>query len=144
MLRQIVKDYEVIDPIIGSKLLPGGESASPKELIFHIMKDNAANVEVLDIGFGKGGLGDMLKANPATAHWSVDGVDGFEGSCQSVDVGIVPANTAAIASFGDTLPRGAVVKIEFHLLEQLFSRTKELRLPPFFEKFLVFIGAVGQ
>jgi hypothetical protein len=86
MLRQIVKDYEVIDPIIGSTLLPGGESASPKELIFHIMKDNAANIEVLDIGFGKGGLGEMIKANAATAHWSVDGVDGFEGSCNNPEL----------------------------------------------------------
>jgi 2-polyprenyl-3-methyl-5-hydroxy-6-metoxy-1,4-benzoquinol methylase len=81
MLRQIVKDYELIDPIINSTLLPGGESASPKELIFHIMKDNAAKVDVLDIGFGKGQLGEMIKANQQTAHWSVDGVDGFEGSC---------------------------------------------------------------
>jgi hypothetical protein len=86
MLRQIVKDYEVIDPIVGSKLLPGGESASPKELIYHILKDNSVNVQVLDIGFGKGGLGQMLKANPATAHWSVDGVDGFEGSCNNPDM----------------------------------------------------------
>jgi hypothetical protein len=81
MLRQIVKDYAVVDPIVNSNLAPGGESASPKELIFHIMKDNAANVDVLDIGFGKGHLGEMIKANAQTAHWSVDGVDGFEGSC---------------------------------------------------------------
>jgi 2-polyprenyl-3-methyl-5-hydroxy-6-metoxy-1,4-benzoquinol methylase len=81
MLRQIVKDYELIDPIINSTLQPGGESASPKELIFHILKDNAAPVEVLDIGFGKGHLGEVIKGNPQTAHWSVDGVDGFEGSC---------------------------------------------------------------
>jgi 2-polyprenyl-3-methyl-5-hydroxy-6-metoxy-1,4-benzoquinol methylase len=81
MLRQIVKDYELIDPIINSTLLPGGESASPKELIFHILNDNAAPVEVLDIGFGKGNLGEIIKGNPQTAHWSVDGVDGFEGSC---------------------------------------------------------------
>ena len=79
MLRQIVKDYQLIDPI-DSKLLPGGESAAPKELIFHIMQDNAANVEVLDIGFGKGGLGELIKSHPAIKHWSVDGVDGFEGA----------------------------------------------------------------
>jgi len=79
MLRQIVKDYELIDPV-DCKLLPGGESAAPKELIFHIMKDNAAPVEVLDIGFGKGGLAELIKGHSQTAHWSVDGVDGFEGS----------------------------------------------------------------
>lgn len=83
MFRQIVKDYQVIDPIVNSTLVPGGESASPKELIYHIMKDNAAPVEVLDIGFGKGGLGEMLKASPLSAHWHVDGVDGFEGSCNN-------------------------------------------------------------
>ena len=36
MLRQMVKDLPLIDPI-DSKLLPGGESAAPKELIFLIM-----------------------------------------------------------------------------------------------------------
>lgn len=79
MLRQIVKDYQLIHPV-QTALTPGGESAAPKELIFHILKDNAANVEVLDIGFGKGGLGELIKGHAQTAHWSVDGVDGFEGS----------------------------------------------------------------
>jgi len=41
MLRHIVKDYQPIDPV-NTQLLPGGESAAPKELIFHIMQDNAA------------------------------------------------------------------------------------------------------
>lgn len=79
MLRQILKDYQQIDAI-DTSLVPGGESAAPKELIFHIMQDNAANVEVLDIGFGKGGLGELVKSHPATKHWSVDAVDGFEGA----------------------------------------------------------------
>ncbi|GAB2563985.1 methyltransferase domain-containing protein [Dyella jejuensis] len=81
MFRQIVKDYALIDPIASSQLLPAGDSASPKELIFHILKDNAADVEVLDIGFGRGALGELIKGTPQTAHWSVDGVDGFEGAC---------------------------------------------------------------
>jgi 2-polyprenyl-3-methyl-5-hydroxy-6-metoxy-1,4-benzoquinol methylase len=79
MLRQVLKNYQQIDAV-STQLLPGGESAAPKELIFHIMPDNAAHVEVLDIGFGKGGLGELIKAHPATKHWSVDGVDGFEGA----------------------------------------------------------------
>ncbi|GGA27712.1 methyltransferase domain-containing protein [Dyella nitratireducens] len=79
MLRQVLKDYQQIDSI-DTQLLPAGDSASPKELIFHIMQDNAANVEVLDIGFGMGGLGQLIKSHPATQHWSVDGVDGFEGA----------------------------------------------------------------
>lgn len=79
MLRHIVKDYRLIDPV-STQLQPGGESAAPKELIFHVMPDNAASIEVLDIGFGKGGLGELIKSHPATRHWSVDGVDGFEGA----------------------------------------------------------------
>lgn len=79
MLRQVLKDYTQIDTV-DTQLVPGGESAAPKELIFHIMQDNAADVEVLDIGFGKGGLGELLKSHPATQHWSVDAVDGFEGA----------------------------------------------------------------
>ena len=79
MLRQVLKDYQQIDSV-DTQLLPAGDSASPKELIFHIMQDNAASIEVLDIGFGKGGLGELIKGHPATQHWSVDGVDGFEGA----------------------------------------------------------------
>jgi 2-polyprenyl-3-methyl-5-hydroxy-6-metoxy-1,4-benzoquinol methylase len=81
MLRQIVKDYSIISQIMASELIARGDSASPKNVIFHILKENTSFVEVLDIGFGGGGLGQLIRGNPATAHWAVDGIDGFLPNC---------------------------------------------------------------
>jgi len=83
MLRQIVKNYTVISQITVSDLVARGNSASPKGVIFHILDDNASNVEVLDIGFGGGGLGQLIHSNPETAHWAVDGIDGFLPNCNN-------------------------------------------------------------
>jgi hypothetical protein len=83
-MRQIVQNYQVIAPIQPSAGEARGDSASPKEVIFHILQDPQKPVDVLDIGFGTGGLGRLIKANPATAHWSVDGVDGWEANCTNV------------------------------------------------------------
>ncbi|HRO57473.1 MAG TPA: methyltransferase domain-containing protein, partial [Nitrosomonas europaea] len=41
---------------------------------------------MLDIGFGAGKLGELIKSNLATAHWSVDGIDGFEANCHNIDL----------------------------------------------------------
>jgi 2-polyprenyl-3-methyl-5-hydroxy-6-metoxy-1,4-benzoquinol methylase len=86
MLKQIVNNYSMVTPISRSELIPEGTSDSPKELIFHILQDNSVDVDVLDIGFGTGNLGKLIKSNPATAHWAVDGVDGFEANCNNVDL----------------------------------------------------------
>ncbi|SDD24507.1 class I SAM-dependent methyltransferase [Paraburkholderia lycopersici] len=83
MLKQIVENYSVVSPISGSERFPQGKSAAPKELIFHILDDNTTSVAVLDIGFGEGQLGKLIKANPATAHWAVDGVDGYAVNCSN-------------------------------------------------------------
>lgn len=83
MLRQIVSDYSVISQIGETRLRPRGDSASPKEIIFHILHDNSPDISVLDIGFGEGTLGALIKANAATAHWSIDGIDGFEPNCNN-------------------------------------------------------------
>lgn len=83
MLNQIVKDYSVISRMETSDLLARGDSASPKGIIFHILDDNTPNVDVLDIGFGGGGLGELVRNNPETAHWAVDGIDGFLPNCNN-------------------------------------------------------------
>ncbi|RKJ97463.1 methyltransferase domain-containing protein [Alicycliphilus denitrificans] len=79
----MVKDYKAVIPLQKSRLTAQGDSAAPKDLIFHILEDNSGDVEVLDIGFGAGNLGLLLKSNPATAHWAVDGVDGFQANCHN-------------------------------------------------------------
>jgi 2-polyprenyl-3-methyl-5-hydroxy-6-metoxy-1,4-benzoquinol methylase len=84
MLRQIVRDYKLVTDIQQATTNPMGSSVSPKGMIFHVMEDNTQPIEVLDIGFGTGGLGHLIKSNPATAHWSVDGIDGWESNCHNV------------------------------------------------------------
>jgi 2-polyprenyl-3-methyl-5-hydroxy-6-metoxy-1,4-benzoquinol methylase len=86
MFRQVVKDYSIVAPLAGTGQFPRGESASPKDVVFHILEDNSQPVEILDIGFGTGTLGEIVKNNPATAHWAVDGVDGFEPNCCNAEL----------------------------------------------------------
>lgn len=76
-MEQIVKDYTVVADLEASALRPMGDSVSPKALIAHILADNTADVAVLDIGFGVGTLGSFVRQQPALAHWSVDGIDGW-------------------------------------------------------------------
>jgi hypothetical protein len=61
-MRQIIRDYLPITDIFNSKHTAIGDSASPKDLIFHVFNDNSQLINVLDIGFGTGRLGhrDLL------------------------------------------------------------------------------------
>lgn len=83
MLHQTVKNYSVISHITDSELVARGNSASPKGMIFHILEDNKIDVEVLDIGFGGGDLGELIRNNAETSHWAVDGIDGFLQNCHN-------------------------------------------------------------
>jgi 2-polyprenyl-3-methyl-5-hydroxy-6-metoxy-1,4-benzoquinol methylase len=85
-MQQIVDHYQVKAPIQASSLVPMGGSASPKRMVFHMLPDNAAPVSVLDIGFGTGSLGELIKGNPETRHWSVDGIDGFAVNCHNAEL----------------------------------------------------------
>lgn len=86
MLRQIVKDYSVIAPFGDSGLTPCGFSLAPIWVLPDILADNSAEVSVLDIGFGTGGLGRQIKSDPGLRHWSVDGVDGFVANCHNPEL----------------------------------------------------------
>ncbi len=83
MINQVVREYALVTELSPTDKLVIGDSASPKGLIFHILPDPAAPTEVLDIGFGAGRLGELIKSNPATRHWSVDGIDGWQANCQN-------------------------------------------------------------
>ena len=83
-MEKIVDNYKIIKKIDSSELKAFGDSASPRGLIFHILKDNSESVNVLDIGFGAGKLGLDIKNNSKTAHWQVDGIDGWAPNCQNV------------------------------------------------------------
>lgn len=84
MLNVIVNDYRIVAPIPANDQIYNGDSAATKEIVQHVYADNSAARTVLDIGFGIGELARVLKTNPATAHWQVDGIDGFEKTCQNV------------------------------------------------------------
>lgn len=83
---QTVKNYEkqFEDCILNT--LPRGESLSPKGLIFHILDDQTQSCNVLDIGFGSGSLGKLIKSHPDTQHWIVDGIDGWEANCKNIEL----------------------------------------------------------
>lgn len=83
MLKQVVKDYLIVNQLESTGQLPQGDSASPKWMIFHILENNSNHVEVLDIGFGVGSLGHLIKSNQETSHWSVDGIDGWGVNCNN-------------------------------------------------------------
>lgn len=85
-MKQIIKDYHLMDEITSNEYKPLGNSAAPKEVIFHILENNSVQVDVLDIGFGTGSLGTMIKMNPSTQHWQVDGIDGWEANCKNIDL----------------------------------------------------------
>ncbi|KGS15929.1 MULTISPECIES: class I SAM-dependent methyltransferase [Pseudomonas syringae group] len=82
-MKQYVENYQPTEGFPPATGYVEGDSVSPKAMIFHILKDPGAEVEVLDIGFGSGTLGALIKSNPDTAHWSVDGIDGWEANCQN-------------------------------------------------------------
>ncbi|MGH6648333.1 class I SAM-dependent methyltransferase [Aquabacterium sp.] len=81
MIRQIVKDYAIVEEIAPRDYQFNGTSAALKPMILHLFSDNTPARSVLDIGFGRGELGQLIRTNPGTAHWSVDGIDGFDVTC---------------------------------------------------------------
>ena len=80
-MKQIIRDHACLTELGSVGNVPMGDSASPKGVIFHILDDNSAPIDILDIGFGTGGLGRLLKKTNETSHWNVDGIDGWEANC---------------------------------------------------------------
>ena len=80
MLHQFVKDYQLIEKLPEGNFRFDGGSCAPKGMIFHIF-DDPGKKTILDIGFGLGHLGEVVKTNPTTSHWEVDGIDGYEVAC---------------------------------------------------------------
>lgn len=79
---QIVDNYEIKNFIKEENKNFHGDSASPKGMIFHAI-DNTRPVTVLDIGFGLGTLGALIKSREESLHWSVDGIDGDISNCHN-------------------------------------------------------------
>ncbi len=82
-MRQIVKDYGAIVPLKTFTLMPDGGSLADKNIIFNSVTDVSAPISVLDIGFGVGGMGHLIKGHSQTAHWNIDGLDAWEPNCHN-------------------------------------------------------------
>jgi hypothetical protein len=85
-MKKIVENYELID---GEQIkigAPLGDSASPKNLIFHILENSNKEIHILDIGFGSGSLGKLIKSNPSCTAWKIDGVDGWGPNCYNKEL----------------------------------------------------------
>ena len=82
-MKNIIKEYEVVTHLIKTKAIARGNSSAPKELFAHVFDDNSRPIQVLDIGFGDGIFGRLIKSYEQTSHWSIDGVDGFEPNCNN-------------------------------------------------------------
>jgi 2-polyprenyl-3-methyl-5-hydroxy-6-metoxy-1,4-benzoquinol methylase len=89
-MKQTISHYKPLTHPIVSDQQVLGDSASPKNLIFHAVPDHQQAVKVLDIGFGAGNLGKLIKTNPSTQHWEVDGIDGWEANCLNASLCEVP------------------------------------------------------
>ncbi len=80
-MKKIVENYSILGDLKTFHAKPLGMSVAPKEIVFYIFKNLLDQKKVLDIGFGEGRLGKMIKSNPSTSHWIVDGIDGWEVNC---------------------------------------------------------------
>ncbi len=67
-MQQTISNYSVLTELNNSSKLPLGDSASPKGIVFHILDNNSDSIDILDIGFGTGGLGRLIKSNSETQH----------------------------------------------------------------------------
>lgn len=84
-MKKIVDNYEVKIQVSQERQRSHGDSASPKGMIFHAV-DNSQSVKVLDIGFGLGTLGALIKLREESSHWIVDGVDGDMANCHNLEL----------------------------------------------------------
>lgn len=79
--RQIVKDYRIVAEIPSGIQEFAGNSVGLKEIVAHVFQEKSISRSVLDIGFGVGDLGRIVKENPDIRHWHVDGIDGYAKTC---------------------------------------------------------------
>jgi 2-polyprenyl-3-methyl-5-hydroxy-6-metoxy-1,4-benzoquinol methylase len=82
-MKKIVENYKVLIEIPKGLAKIHGDSVSPKGMVFHLI-DNTKSVSVLDIGFGLGNLGRLIKTRKESQHWIVDGIDGDISNCNNI------------------------------------------------------------
>ncbi|WP_052130577.1 methyltransferase domain-containing protein [Erwinia typographi] len=79
MLNVIVNDFKLVAKNKMFLQSSKGRSAAPKKIIFDLLDSEGG--KILDIGFGVGDLGRLIKNNASIINWEIDGIDGFEPNC---------------------------------------------------------------
>jgi 2-polyprenyl-3-methyl-5-hydroxy-6-metoxy-1,4-benzoquinol methylase len=85
-MKKIVNEYQVVADISPCDCKFLGTSASLKRIVTVVPEDKTQTITILDIGFGAGDLGEIVKSTPETAHWHVDGIDGFIVACSNIEL----------------------------------------------------------
>ena len=85
-LVPIVQDYLICSDIFPYEGVITGTSFALKSIVHYIFTDKSGAKTLLDIGFGRGELGIIVKNNPSTYHWNIDGIDGFIRTCSNVEL----------------------------------------------------------
>lgn len=81
----IVADYKIVaDIAVPPNYVFVGWSSSAKHLVPQIFGKTPSRVTALDIGFGRGDMGNIIKHDPLCRDWVVDGIDGFYRTCCNV------------------------------------------------------------
>ncbi len=81
----IVADYKIVaDIAVPPDYVFVGWSSSAKHLVPKVFGDTPRPVTALDIGFGRGDMGNHIKQDPLCKDWVIDGIDGFYRTCCNV------------------------------------------------------------
>lgn len=80
-MKQYVSDYQLVSEIPPGDYRFTGNSVGNKRVVQYAFADRATPRTLLDIGFGVGDLGRIVKTDESTRHWTIDGIDGFRDTC---------------------------------------------------------------
>jgi SAM-dependent methyltransferase len=83
-MKQYVRDYELVAEIPEGDYHFTGNSVGNKQIVKVLFPDRQVPRSLLDIGFGVGDLGRILKEDDSTRHWAIDGIEGFRDACCNV------------------------------------------------------------
>lgn len=85
-MQQYVSEYSLVSAIPPGDYHFTGNSVGNKAVIKHAFTETGPARTVLDIGFGVGDLGRIIKSDSAIRHWQVDGIDGFRDTCCNLEL----------------------------------------------------------
>jgi SAM-dependent methyltransferase len=80
-MQQYISDYLLVQDIPPGDYHFTGNSIGNKQVAKYAFADRACPRTLLDIGFGVGDLGRIIKTDDGTQHWQMDGIDGFRDTC---------------------------------------------------------------